>query len=349
MVHPQRRRHQPRRVRRRPLRRGAHGPRRPHVGRHPPPRLADVHRHDGDRPAAAEARRRRLPGRDRRLPAGRRRPRGRRRAAARRAREARRVRQARAHRRRRLRPARAGRRPRPRRRQHGRGDATTPTCSATARASCTPPASTTPHRVANAMVRRRAEGRARSPAARRRASSRTPSRPTSAARSTCSSTRSCWPRAGTPRARRSACTSRRRPAAASTSSASGRIMRLHRRKEAGVVVDFVEELAPAHRPHRDGALAAGRRPVPARRAGHAALAAGAGSAGGGAAKPLVTREAAGSSPSRPTREARRRIIEQDWKTIAIDRLPPDEQEHWAEHAALRVQQKDLAEARPRCC
>ena len=41
-----------------------------------------------------------------------------------------------------------------------------------------------------------------------------------AATSTCWSTRSCWPRAGTRRARRSACTSRRPPPSASTSSAS---------------------------------------------------------------------------------------------------------------------------------
>ena len=43
---------------------------------------------------------------------------------------------------------------------------------------------------------------------------------TSAATSTSSSTRSCWPRAGTRRGRRSACTSRRRRRSASTSSAS---------------------------------------------------------------------------------------------------------------------------------
>ena len=43
---------------------------------------------------------------------------------------------------------------------------------------------------------------------------------TSAATSTCSSTRSCWPRAGTHRARRSACTWRRPRPSASTSSAS---------------------------------------------------------------------------------------------------------------------------------
>ena len=74
-------------------------------------------------------------------------------------------------------------------------------------------------RVAAAM---RATGlrRRRSADAPRRARSPRRWRPTSAARSTCSSTRSCSPRAGTPRARPSACTSRRRPAAASTSSAS---------------------------------------------------------------------------------------------------------------------------------
>ena len=120
----------------------------------------------------------------------------------------------------------------------------------------------------------------------------------------------------------------------------GRIMRLHRRKEAGVVIDFVEELAP----HTDrtvtvhsllgvdlyqpGALVTPRSPKARRRWRRAA-------------KPLVT-EKPWIVPVTPDPEARRRIIEQDWKTIAIERLPPDEQEHWAEHAALRVQQKDLA-------
>ena len=120
----------------------------------------------------------------------------------------------------------------------------------------------------------------------------------------------------------------------------GRIMRLHRRKEAGVVIDFVEELAP----HTDrtvtlhsllgvdlyqpGALVTPRSPKARRRWRRAA-------------KPLVT-EKPWIVPVTPDPAARRRIIEQDWKTIAIERLPPDEQEHWAEHAALRVQQKDLA-------
>ena len=44
----------------------------------------------------------------------------------------------------------------------------------------------------------------------------------------------------------------------------GRIMRLHRRKEAGVVVDFAEPGATALRPHGDAAQPARRRRLPAR-------------------------------------------------------------------------------------
>ena len=82
LVHQARRLDRPRRLRRGHLRRGPHRARRAHLGRDPPLLEADLHRHDGDRPAAAEARRRRLPGRDRRLPAERGGRRGRRRAAA---------------------------------------------------------------------------------------------------------------------------------------------------------------------------------------------------------------------------------------------------------------------------
>ena len=88
VVHPQRRAAEPRRLRRGAVRRGAHRPGREDGCHHPRPRLADLHRHDGHRPAAAEARRRRVPGRGRRLPARRRGQVGRRRAAARRARAA---------------------------------------------------------------------------------------------------------------------------------------------------------------------------------------------------------------------------------------------------------------------
>ena len=111
----------PRRLRGRALRRGAHRARRAHEREHPQVLEADLHRHDGDGPAAAEARRRRLPRRDRRLPAlGRRAPR-RRRAAALPARAAGRLAAQRARRRRRLRPGPAGRRARPRGAQHGSG------------------------------------------------------------------------------------------------------------------------------------------------------------------------------------------------------------------------------------
>ena len=68
--------------------------------------------------------------------------------------------------------------------------------------------------------------------------------PTSAARSTCSSTRSCSPRAGTRRAPPSACTWRPPPRSASTSSASGRVTRRNPGKEAGIVVDFVHPATP---------------------------------------------------------------------------------------------------------
>ena len=70
------------------------------------------------------------------------------------------------------------------------------------------------------VPQRRAEGAGGLGRDARSASWRGSSRPTSAATSTCSSTRSCSRRAGTRRARRSACTWRRRRRSASTSSAS---------------------------------------------------------------------------------------------------------------------------------
>ena len=142
-------------------------------------------------------------------------------------------------RRRRLRPARAGRGARPRGAQHGRRDALP--------RPLRPPRG---HRLRGGRRPRRARrggdardrprGRAPSPAARRRARWRRRSRPTSAATSTCSSTPSCWPRAGTRRARRSACTWRRPPAAASTSSASAASCACTAARRPGVVVDFVD-------------------------------------------------------------------------------------------------------------
>ena len=119
----------------------------------------------------------------------------------------------------------------------------------------------------------------------------------------------------------------------------GRIMRLHRRKEAGVVVDFTEATAP----HTDrtvtvhsllgvdvyhpGALVTPRSPR--RRQRWRRL-----------AKPLV-REAGWLVPVTADPLKRREIILRDWKQIAIDRLPVDEQGMWAENAGRRVGQKDL--------
>ncbi len=119
----------------------------------------------------------------------------------------------------------------------------------------------------------------------------------------------------------------------------GRIMRLHRRKEAGVVVDFAEATAP----HSDrtvtvhsllgvdtyhpGALVTPRSPR--RRQRWRRL-----------AKPLV-REAGWLVPVTADPVRRSEIILRDWKQIAIERLPPDEQGMWAENAGRRVGQKDL--------
>jgi ribonuclease E len=119
----------------------------------------------------------------------------------------------------------------------------------------------------------------------------------------------------------------------------GRIMRLHRRKEAGVVVDFAEPTAP----HTDrtvtvhsllgvdsyhpGALVTPRSPR--RRQRWRRL-----------AKPLV-REAGWLVPVTSDPVRRREIILHDWKLVAIDKLPPDEQDMWAENAGRRVGQKDL--------
>ena len=63
------------------------------------------------------------------------------------------------------------------------------------------------------------------------------------ARSTCSSTPNCWPRVGTRRERRCACTSLQRPASASTSSESGASCERTPGRKAGIVVDFVDPAA----------------------------------------------------------------------------------------------------------
>jgi superfamily II DNA or RNA helicase len=120
----------------------------------------------------------------------------------------------------------------------------------------------------------------------------------------------------------------------------GRIMRQHRRKEAGVVVDFAEVTAPhtdrtitVHSllgvdTYRPGALVTPRSPRRRQRWRRQA-------------KPLV-REASWLVPVTSDPVRRREIIVNDWKLVAIDRLPRDEQQMWAENAGRRVGQKDLA-------
>ena len=76
------------------------------------------------------------------------------------------------------------------------------------------------YNVAAGVPRPRDQGPGASPARRPSASWRGSWPTTSRARSTCWSTPSCWPRAGTARGRRSACTWRRPPPSGSTSSAS---------------------------------------------------------------------------------------------------------------------------------
>ena len=119
----------------------------------------------------------------------------------------------------------------------------------------------------------------------------------------------------------------------------GRVMRLHRRKEAGVVVDFVDPAAP----HSDrtvtlhslldvdlykpGALVT---PKPPRRRQRWRR----------QARPVL-RDAEWLIPVTDDPARRRAVIAEHWKTVSADRLPADEQEFWAETAARRVAPADL--------
>jgi ribonuclease E len=119
----------------------------------------------------------------------------------------------------------------------------------------------------------------------------------------------------------------------------GRVMRLHRRKEAGVVVDFVDPAAP----HSDrtvtlhslldvdlykpGALVT---PKPPRRRQRWRR----------QARPVL-RDAEWLIPVTDDPARRRAVISEHWKTVSADRLPLDEQEYWAETAARRVAPADL--------
>ena len=114
----------------------------------------------------------------------------------------------------------------------------------------------------------------------------------------------------------------------------GRVMRLHRRKEAGVVVDFVDPAAP----HSDrtvtlhslldvdlykpGSLVT---PKPPRRRQRWRR----------QARPVL-RDAEWLIPVTDDPARRRAVIAEHWKTVSADRLPLDEQEFWAETAARRV-------------
>jgi ribonuclease E len=119
----------------------------------------------------------------------------------------------------------------------------------------------------------------------------------------------------------------------------GRVMRLHRRKEAGVVVDFADPAAPhSDRTvtlhslldadvYRPGALVTPRPPRRRQRWRRTA-------------RPVV-REVDWFVPVADDPERRRAAIVADWKSVAADMLPPDEQELWAETAARRVAPADL--------
>jgi hypothetical protein len=116
-------------------------------------------------------------------------------------------------------------------------------------------------------------------------------------------------------------------------------MRLHRRKEAGVVVDFVDPAAP----HSDrtvtlhslldvdlykpGSLVT---PKPPRRRQRWRR----------QARPVL-RDAEWLIPVTDDPARRRAVIAEHWKTVSADRLPLDEQEFWAETAARRVAPTDL--------
>ncbi len=91
----------------------------------------------------------------------------------------------------------------------------------------------------------------------------------------------------------------------------------------------------ALRSHGDAAQPARRRRLPARRARHAASAA----PPAALAQDRRGRSCArstGSCPVADDPERRRAAIVADWKSVAADMLPPDEQELWAETAARRV-------------
>ena len=156
---------------------------------------------------------------------------------------------------------------------------------------------------------------------------RDPRRATSAARSTCSSTPSCWPRAGTRRARPSACTWRRPPRRRIYQQRVGRVTRRHPGKEAGVVVDFVHPATKHDDPvvtlhslldrdvYRGGAIVVG----PVRR--------------GRGRRVRVERRVI---PVTAEEERRHEVFERELWRIAVEHLDYGEQHMWAALAGARV-------------
>ena len=150
---------------------------------------------------------------------------------------------------------------------------------------------------------------------------------TSAATSTCSSTRSCSPRAGTRRARRSACTSRRPRRKRIYQQRVGRVTRRHPGKEAGVVVDFVHPATKHDDPvvtlhslldrdvYRGGAIVVG----PVRR--------------GRGRRVRVERRVI---PVTADEDRRHEVFERELWRIAVEHLDYGEQHMWAALAGARV-------------
>ena len=162
---------------------------------------------------------------------------------------------------------------------------------------------------------------------------RDPRRATSAATSTCWSTRSCSPRAGTRRARRSACTSRRPPRKRIYQQRVGRVTRRHPGKEAGIVVDFVHPATKHDDPvvtlhslldrdvYRGGAIVVG----PVRR--------------GRGRRLRVERRVL---PVTADENRRIEVFERELWRIAVEHLDYGEQVQWAALAGARVAPERLA-------
>ena len=118
----------------------------------------------------------------------------------------------------------------------------------------------------------------------------------------------------------------------------GRIMRMHPRKEAGIVVDFVPKGA-THNDRVDlAAQPARRRLLPRGRARHARSAA-------PAAAPRAPQALAGAVARPVTPDVRRRlsVIQREWQRIDPRYLDEDEQRYWASIAGRQVRFEERAE------